>query len=114
MILANIDLYTILYTRNNLHYNPLKDIASFRCGSIANLCTPVRFRYSPPQHLVDVNQKLPSKTIYSQNNSVHNSYTKLDVNFCRFMLLHKNRYLWDFGHELRRRIYPNTQEAEAG
>ena len=48
MILANIDLYTILYTRNNLHYNPLKDIASFRCGSIANLCTPVRFRYPPP------------------------------------------------------------------
>ena len=42
------------------------------------------------------------------------AYTKLDVNFCRFMLLYKNRYLWDFGHELRRRIYPNTQETEAG
>ena len=42
------------------------------------------------------------------------AYTKLDVNFCRFMLLYKNRYLWGFRHELRRRIYPNTQETEAG
>jgi hypothetical protein len=81
---------------------------------IANPCTPVRFRYPPPQYLVDISQKLPVKTTYSHKFYVHNSYTKLDVNFHQFMLLHKNRYLWDFGHELRRRIYPNTQEAEAG
>ena len=81
MILTDTGLYTNLYTRNNLHYNPLKDIASIRCGSIANPCTPVRFRYPPPQHLVDISQNLPLKTTYSHNISVHNSYTKLDVNF---------------------------------
>jgi len=43
---------------------------------IANPCTPVRFRYPPPQHLVDISQKLPLETTYSRNISVHNSYTK--------------------------------------
>ena len=35
LIPADTGLYTNLYTRNNLHYNPLNDIATIRCGSIA-------------------------------------------------------------------------------
>jgi len=48
---------------------------------IANPRTPVRFRYPPPQHLVDISKKLPLRTTYSHNISIHNSYTKYR---CRF------------------------------
>ena len=48
---------------------------------IANPCTPVRFRYPPPQYLVDINQKSLTKTTYSQQISVHNSYTKYRYRF---------------------------------
>ena len=48
---------------------------------IANPCTPVRFRYPPPQYIVDIIQKPLAKTTYSHQISVHNSYTKYR---CRF------------------------------
>ena len=48
---------------------------------IANPCTPVRFRYPPPQYIVNIIQKPLAKTTYSHQISVHNSYTKYR---CRF------------------------------
>ncbi len=48
---------------------------------IANPRTRVRFSYSPPQYIVDISQKLPLKTTYSNNISVHNSYTKYRYSF---------------------------------
>jgi hypothetical protein len=48
---------------------------------IANPCTPVRFRYPPPQYLVYIIQKIPFETTYSHQISVHNSYTKYRYGF---------------------------------
>ena len=35
-----------------MRYNPLKDIAAIRCGSIANPRTSVRIRYRPQNPLI--------------------------------------------------------------
>ena len=98
-----------------MHYNPLKDIASIRCGSIANPCTPVRFRYPPPQYVVD---PLRKNNIQQQDIVRNFLYTirtqNIGVDFYFQTLVHNNKCLWESGCELRRRIDTNTQKAEAG
>ena len=44
---------------------------------IANPCTPVRFRYPPPQYIVRSPQKASPKTRCCFQFLVHNSYTKI-------------------------------------